>query len=104
MELFIERAAGVDVGQATVAATVLLGRAHERPCKERRSFRTLSRSLHETWEWFASLGVMTRHRPILAQASHGAGSKRCFLLPESEDRTGERCGPENPLVSPRLDQ
>ena len=57
MELIIERAAGVDVGQATVAATVLVGRAHERPRKETRSFRTLSQSLHEMREWFASLGV-----------------------------------------------
>jgi hypothetical protein len=57
MELIIERAAGVDVGQATAAATVLLGRAHERPRKETRSFRTLSRLLYEMRKWFASLGV-----------------------------------------------
>jgi transposase len=57
MEPIIERVAGVDIGQASVAATVLLGKAHERPRKETRTFRTLTRSLLEMREWFRSLGV-----------------------------------------------
>ncbi len=57
MEPIVERVAGVDIGQASVTATVLLGKAHERPRKETRSFRTLTRSLLEMREWFRSLGV-----------------------------------------------
>jgi transposase len=57
MEAIVERVAGVDVGQASVAATVLLGKAHERPCKETRTFRTLTRDLLQMREWFAALGV-----------------------------------------------
>lgn len=57
MEAIIERVAGVDIGQASVTATVLLGRAEERARKETRTFRTLTRSLLEMREWFHSLGV-----------------------------------------------
>lgn len=57
MEPIVEGVAGVDIGQAGVAATVLLGKAHERPRKETRTFRTLTRSLLEMREWFGSLGV-----------------------------------------------
>jgi transposase len=57
MEPIIEQVAGVDIGQASVTATVLLGKAHERPRKETRTFRTLTRSLLEMREWFRSLGV-----------------------------------------------
>lgn len=57
MEPIVERVAGVDIGQASVTATVLAGKAHERPRKETRTFRTLTRSLLEMREWFSSLGV-----------------------------------------------
>lgn len=57
MEPIIERVAGVDIGQASVTATVLVGEAHERPRKQTRTFRTLTRSLLEMREWFRSLGV-----------------------------------------------
>jgi transposase len=57
MEAIIERVAGVDIGQASVAATVLLGKAQERPGKQTRTFRTLTRNLLEMREWFRSLGV-----------------------------------------------
>jgi len=57
MEPIVERVAGVDIGQARVAATVLLGKAHERPHKETRIFPTHTRSLLEMREWFRSLGV-----------------------------------------------
>jgi transposase len=57
MEAIVERVAGVDIGQASVTATVLLGRAHEKPRKETRTFRTLTRTLQEMREWFCSLGV-----------------------------------------------
>jgi transposase len=57
MEAIVERVAGVDIGQASVTATVLLGRAHEKPRKETRTFRTLTRTLQEMREWFRTLGV-----------------------------------------------
>lgn len=57
MEPIVERVAGVDVGQASVAATVLLGRSNERPRKQTRTFRTLTRELLAMREWFAALGV-----------------------------------------------
>jgi len=57
MEAIIERVGGVDVGQATVVATVLVGGAHERAKKETRTFRTVTRELLEMHEWFSAKGV-----------------------------------------------
>jgi transposase len=57
MEPIVERVAGVDIGQARVAVTVLLGKAHEKPRKETRTFRTLTCNLLEMREWFRSLGI-----------------------------------------------
>jgi transposase len=57
MEAIVERCAGVDVGQATVVACVLVGSAHEKPRKELRTFRTVTRELLEMKEWFLSQGV-----------------------------------------------
>lgn len=45
MEAIVERVSGVDVGQATVVATMLIGAAHERPKKETRTFRTVTNEL-----------------------------------------------------------
>jgi len=47
----------VDVGQATVVATVLVGAAHERAKKETRTFRTVTRDLLALREWFQAKGV-----------------------------------------------
>lgn len=57
MEAIVEHAAGLDVGQATVVATVLLGAAHKRPRKETRTFRTLTRELIALRDWLVSLGI-----------------------------------------------
>jgi len=57
MEAIIERVGGVDVGQATVVATVLVGGAHERAKKETRTFRTVTPELLEMHEWFSAKGV-----------------------------------------------
>jgi transposase len=57
VEPIVERAAGIDIGQASVAVTVLLGAPHQRARKETRSFRTLTRNLLEMREWLSSLGV-----------------------------------------------
>jgi len=57
MEAIIERVGGVDVGQATVVATVLVGAAHERPRKETRGFQTVTHELLEMREWFIAKGV-----------------------------------------------
>jgi hypothetical protein len=47
MEAIVVRVAGVDVGQAIVVATVLVGAAHERARKETRTFRTVTAELLE---------------------------------------------------------
>ena len=57
MDAIIERVGGVDVGQATVVATVLVGAAHERAKKETRTFRAVTRELLEMREWFSAKGV-----------------------------------------------
>jgi transposase len=57
MEAIVERVAGVDVGQATVVATVLVGAAHERARKETRTFRTITRELFGLREWLHAKGV-----------------------------------------------
>ena len=57
MEAIIQQVGGVDVGQATVVATVLVGAAHERARKETRTFRTVTRELLEMREWFITKGV-----------------------------------------------
>lgn len=57
MEPIVERVAGVDVGQATVVATILLGPAHKRPRKETRTFRSVTQELLTMRDWFTSEGV-----------------------------------------------
>src|SRR5262245_58355993 len=54
MEAIIERCAGIDVGQATVAVTVLLGPAHQKTRKITRTFRTMTRELLDLREWLLS--------------------------------------------------
>lgn len=57
MEAIVARAAGIDVGQATVVVTALLGGPHERAQKDTRSFSTMTASLLELREWLTELGV-----------------------------------------------
>ncbi len=57
MEPIIERGAGVDVGQAAVVACILVGQAHQKPRKEVRTFRTVTKELLEMRDWFLSEGV-----------------------------------------------
>ena len=57
MEAIVERVVGVDVGQATVVATVLVGAAHERARKETRTFRTVTRELLALREWLLAQEV-----------------------------------------------
>jgi len=52
MDAIVERVGGVDVGQATVVATV-----HERAKKETRTFRTVTRELLELREWLVAKEV-----------------------------------------------
>lgn len=56
MEAIVERACGLDVHQARIVACVLVGRADERPRKEVRSFRTVTRELLELRDWLQELG------------------------------------------------
>jgi transposase len=57
MEPIVERVAGIDIGQASVTVTVLLGKAQQKPEKQTRTFRTLTRSLLEMRAWFEQLGI-----------------------------------------------
>ena len=57
MEAIVERVAGVDVGQATVVTTVLVGAAHERAQKETRTYRTVTRDLLALREWLLAKEV-----------------------------------------------
>ena len=57
MRVMIERVAGLDVHQETVVACVLIGKPAERPAKEVRTFRTMTRDLEALREWLLSLGV-----------------------------------------------
>src|SRR3954469_22151563 len=57
MPVMIERVAGLDVHQETVVACVLIGKPGERPTKEVRTFRTMTRDLEALREWLLSLGV-----------------------------------------------
>ena len=57
MDAIVDRVAGIDVGQASVVVTVIVGGPHERPRKETRTFHTMTRDLLELREWLASLGV-----------------------------------------------
>ena len=56
MEVIIERCCGLDVHQETVVACVLIGAAGQRPRKEVRTFRTMTRDLEALRDWLQSLG------------------------------------------------
>lgn len=56
MDAIVERCCGLDVHQATVVACLLVGRADERPRKQVRTFRTVTRELLELQDWLASAG------------------------------------------------
>jgi transposase len=57
MEIIIERCCGLDVHQETVVACVLIGAPGERPRKEIRTFRTMTRDLEALRDWLQELGV-----------------------------------------------
>jgi len=57
MDAIIERVGGVDVGQAIVVATVLVGGAHERTQKETRTFCTVTQELLALRDWLLAKGV-----------------------------------------------
>ena len=57
MDAIVERVAGVDVGQASVVATVLVGAAHERARKETRAFGTVTQDLLALRQWLLAKGV-----------------------------------------------
>ena len=57
MQGIIERCCGLDVHQETVVACVLIGAPGERPRKEIRTFRTMTRDLEALRDWAQELGV-----------------------------------------------
>ncbi len=57
MEVIIERCCGLDVHQETVVACVLIGAPGERPRKQIRTFRTMTRDLEALRDWLQELGV-----------------------------------------------
>lgn len=56
MEPLIERCCGLDVHQETIVACLLVGKADERPRKETRTFRTVTRELLALREWLQEAG------------------------------------------------
>ena len=57
MDVIVERCAGLDVHQASVVACVLIGQPGRKPCKEVRSFATMTRDLEALRDWLKELGV-----------------------------------------------
>jgi transposase len=56
MEAIVERCCGLDVHQATVVACLLTGKAHEKPRKVVRTFRTVTRELVAMRDWLREEG------------------------------------------------
>src|SRR5208337_2400535 len=57
MRVIIERCCGLDVHQETVVACLLIGAPGDRPTKEVRTFRTVTRDLEVLRDWLAAAGV-----------------------------------------------
>ena len=57
MRVIIERCCGLDVHQETVVACLLIGAPWDRPTKEVRTFRTVTRDLEVLRDWLAAAGV-----------------------------------------------
>ena len=56
MEAIIEKCCGLDVHQATVVACLLTGTSSQRPKREVRTFRTVTRDLQAMSEWLRAKG------------------------------------------------
>jgi len=57
MDVIVERAAGLDVHQASIVACVLIGRPGQKPRKEIRHFGTMTADLEALRDWLRELGV-----------------------------------------------
>ena len=57
MRVIVERCCGLDVHQETVVACLLIGAPGDRPTKETRTFRTVTRDLEALRDWLAAAGV-----------------------------------------------
>jgi transposase len=57
MRVIIERCCGLDVHQETVVACLLIGVPGDRPTKEVRTFRTVTRDLEALRDWLVGAGV-----------------------------------------------
>ena len=56
MEPIIERCRGIDVGEATLTACLILGTPNEKPRKEVRTFSTVTRELLSLRDWLIENG------------------------------------------------
>ena len=57
MEAIIEKCCGLDVHQATVVASVLVGSGETRVRQQVRKFRTVGRELRALRDWLTELGI-----------------------------------------------
>src|SRR3954462_633213 len=57
MDVIVERAAGLDVHQASIVACVLIGRPGQKPRKQIRDFGTMTADLEALRDWLQELGV-----------------------------------------------
>lgn len=79
VEAIIEKCCGLDVHQATVVACLLTGAANQRPKKEVRTFRTVTRELHLLSEWLRAAGCTH-----IAMESTGVYWKPVYAVLEGE--------------------
>jgi transposase len=56
METIVERGCGIDVGEATLTACLLVGKSGEKPRKTLRTFATVTRELIALRDWLVSEG------------------------------------------------
>lgn len=75
MEAIVEKCCGLDVHQATVVACLLVGTANQKPKKEVRTFRTVTRELLAMREWLREHGCT--HVAMEAPACTGSRCTRC---------------------------
>jgi len=77
MEALVENCCGLDVHQATVVACLLTGAAHQKPKKEIRTFRTVTRDLMAMRDW-----LLDRSCTHIAMESTGVYWKPIYAVLE----------------------
>ena len=106
MEVIIERCCGLDVHQETVVACVLIGAPGERPRKEIRTFRTMTRDLEALRDWLQELGDPRRHGEHGRLLAPGLRRPRRVFRPHRRQRPAypQRAGAQDRREGFRVDR